>query len=907
MKLFKSFKIIRDESNVLLNNIAGLTNIFAHSHEHKDYETLYNHTRLVLHYFDLLVDQHQLEPCIDRLIEEISFDDEKIGNYLKKLFIHTIIFHDIGKVNPNFQSEKLKNTCVQANNTLKIGTDHSFLSAYSYLSYHISEIFNSDINDEYTNILACYTFLFTIPILKHHSSMLEKDYEFDTEKTESIHALVNHLIGYVEADYINQFIINENRLWDFFDEYINCHGNYDFFAIYALLKLNWSLLTAADYYATSEYMNDFKTEDFGLLNRSLREKIFKNFTTCKIYNKNLVEQLDYYLSFEPKQLEKSPHNLNILRQRLGAEVWVNLEKLKDEHVFYIEAPTGGGKTNLSMIAIIRLLQFHQEINKVFYVFPFTTLITQTLKSIKETLGLSDAEIAQIHSKAEILSKDEGEIDATYGNYYKNQVDNLFVNFPFVLLTHIKFFDILKSNDKKSNYLLHRLANSIVVMDEIQAYDPKHWDRIKYFISNYAKYFNIRFIIMSATLPRVHNISISDTDVLKFHDLIENPQQNYFKNPNFCSRVQIKSDLLEKQIALNDLAEIVYKKSEDYAINRTDGLKNSVFTIIEFIFKKTATAFYEVINEKNIFLDYEIFVLSGTIIEPRRKYIIEYLKDPENRKKKILVISTQVVEAGIDIDMDLGFKNQSLIDSDEQLAGRVNRNLNKESCELYLFRYDESQRIYGKDLRYLVTQQLETDEIKYILQNKDFDSFYQKVIAEINKKNKSVYKSNFHDYQKFISSFQFNKVNSEFRLIEDATITIFVPIDIPIVCYKNEQNFSKVELNFMLNAGICSMGDTSISGKSIWDYYTDLIYNSTKVQNKTLELKLLNSIMSKFVFSLYASKINDLKPFLFYNENQHDYNFHQYYLLNSAYIGDNQIYSLESGLHDSKLKNSFELF
>lgn len=65
---------------------------------------------------------------------------------------------------------------------------------------------------------------------------------------------------------------------------------------------------------------------------------------------------------------------------------------------------------------------------------------------------------------------------------------------------------------------------------------------------------------------------------------------------------------------------------------------------------------------------EVFLLSGTILEPRRREIINELKNPLSRKKNILLITTQVVEAGVDIDMDLGFKNISLIDSDEQLAG-----------------------------------------------------------------------------------------------------------------------------------------------------------------------------------------------------------------------------------------------
>ncbi|MBK6948879.1 MAG: hypothetical protein IPH16_13240 [Haliscomenobacter sp.] len=72
---------------------------------------------------------------------------------------------------------------------------------------------------------------------------------------------------------------------------------------------------------------------------------------------------------------------------------------------------------------------------------------------------------------------------------------------------------------------------------------------------------------------------------------------------------------------------------------------------------------------------------------------------------MLLITTQVVEAGVDIDMDLGFKNVSLIDSDEQLAGRVNRNVGKENCEVYLFRLNDATILYGKDYRYHITKNL----------------------------------------------------------------------------------------------------------------------------------------------------------------------------------------------------------
>ncbi len=910
MKSFKSFSDIDKDNACIYERLKKLSTIYAHSHGNKPFETLSQHSQLVIRYFISLVKKHNLENIIDHLIDQISFDNGIIASYTKKLFFNTFLFHDLGKVNDNFQVEKIKNPNLEYDKSIKIGSDHSFLSAYSFLSFHFNEIYNNQsIEPESRNILACYTFLFAIPIIKHHSGFILKDYEYNVEKTTSIHHFLISFGFDIDESFINKFLANESKLWEYFDNYI-ISKNFDFFPLFALLKLNWSLLTAADYYATSEYMNDLKVDDFGLIDGKLRETIFDNFLKCKRYNKELHEKQQEYLKLIPGQLFKSPENLNILRQRLGAEVWENIARYKDERVFYIEAPTGGGKTNLSMVAIRKLLELNPEINKVFYVFPFTTLITQTLKSIKETLGLAEENIAQVHSKAGFQSKEtENEVDAKYGNNLKNQIDNLFVNYPFTLLTHIKFFDILKSNDKKSNYLLHRLANSIVIIDEVQSYNPKHWDKVKYFISNYAKYFNMKIILMSATLPKLHNIAISDDELLRFNELIVNAKDNYLQNPNFSGRVNIKSDLLDiKNMSLEQLAGIVYEKSESYAINRPDKHKNSVYTIIEFIFKKTATEFNEIITEKKLFAGYEIFVLSGTIIEPRRKYIIEYLKDLRNRDKKVMLISTQVVEAGVDIDMDLGFKNQSLIDSDEQLAGRINRNVEKEGCELWLFRYNEPSKIYGGDLRYKVAGKLESKEIRYILQEKNFSVLYQKVMEEINTNNKSAYKTNFDDYRNHVASLRFNDINSEFKLIESDAVSIFIPENIPVLCYKNEHNFSDLELSFLENFKTFKAGDEYISGENVWDIYMSLIDNKQiPFVRKNTELKILNGIMSKFVFSVLANKITDLKPYLVYNESIQDYLVNQYYMLNKEHIGENKIYSLSSGLNEKKLKTHYEFF
>src|SRR5690606_13049710 len=228
------------------------------------------------------------------------------------------------------------------------------------------------------------------------------------------------------------------------------------FPLFALIKLNFSLLTASDYLATNQYMNGLLLDDFGILTKTRIDEIYEYLTQSewlnqeekkKNYNKYTYQDLYSHTFCNPK--EENGANLNILRKEMAIEVIRNIRENLNKNLFYIEAPTGGGKTNLSILATMELLKAHKgEYNKVFYVFPFTTLVTQTYKSIRETLGLQEDEVVELHSKAGFKEKQQD--DARYGGEKLNYINNLFVNYPFSLLTHIRFFDILKTNEKEVN-------------------------------------------------------------------------------------------------------------------------------------------------------------------------------------------------------------------------------------------------------------------------------------------------------------------------------------------------------------------------------------------------------------------------------------------------------------------------
>lgn len=648
-------------------------------------------------------------------------------------------------------------------------------------------------------------------------------------------------------------------------------------------------------------------DEFGIINNEFSQKMIDNFTITKEYNRKLYSDFNHYLNIPLSNLqEPSFKNLCLLRQKLGAEIIEGIDKNKEERVFYIEAPTGGGKTNLSMLAIVRLLDVHKaEITKVFYVFPFTTLVTQTHTVLSETFGLTDKDIIQLHSKAGFHTKKEENEDGVFGNEKQNYIDYMFVNYPICLMSHIKFFDIQKSDNKEKNYILHRLANSIVVIDELQSYSPSEWDKLKYFISNFAEAFNIRFIIMSATLPKIHSIA-AGFDV-EFNSLVKDVQSRYFQNPNFKDRVQFDFSLIDKYetISINELTNELFAKSIEY--HKENG---SVHAIIEFIHKKSTTEFYDsVIQNNDTFTFDEVLVLSGTILEPRRKEAIDFLKNPNNRSKNFLLITTQVVEAGVDIDMDLGFKNISLLDSDEQLAGRINRNATKDKCKLFLFKKDEPFRVYKSDFRFEFSKSLYKNktERSQILEKKDFKLLYELVMQKINDKNRYEFTKNLQDYIGNIKNLLFGKVNEGFKLIDNDNISFFVPLDIVLgLDNKNfPSHFSEIEYKFLKNHNCIE--SNLVIGKGVWDVYcSTVINNQANFVMKAVDLKILGGIISKFTFSMFNSDklLNEIKPFLKYDEERSNYKMFGYYCFNFDY---REIYSYEKGLDEKKLSTGANIF
>ncbi|MDY0215754.1 MAG: CRISPR-associated helicase Cas3' [Bacteroidales bacterium] len=857
MKLFKCFK---DNTNELIKVFSKLQKpYFAHlSPNNQDKESLLEHSKLVSKYCLKLIEVHGIEnridSILDKLINILSIkNQESWGNSLKEVFIAGVIYHDLGKINPNFQLLKMKNFDFKENKRLSIQSKHSFLGAYIYSNIFFKRILeNEDLKDDNEKLLMYFiVLLFSSTIKKHHSPTISLDLEFDNVLIDDCYSFLDRYYIQFDEQYSKSFFVGAK---DIYDGFINIVKNNDvYFELFALTKLLYSLLTASDFYATNEYMNSLEINEFGLLSSEKKNQIEYSFKSVKPYNHDLYAQFDFYKSFPFENLqERSALNLNILRQKLTAEIISNIKNNNNAKCFYIEAPTGAGKTNLSLAFITELFKIDSELNKVFYVFPFTTLITQTFNSIKETLDIDDDHIIQLHSKADFHESN----DAVYGNQKRLYIDNLFVNYPISLLSHVRFFDILKGNGKESNYLFHRLCNSIIIIDEIQTYNPEHWDKIVYFIANYAQLLNIRFLIMSATLPKID--ALHDKFAGSFVSLVSH-REKYFQNPNFAGRVSFDFSLIDqlkkpdnntKEEYLINLADFLLDKSEQYALNSNGKAK----VLIEFITKKTASLFFEILNKNFQANDYVIYLLSGDILEFRRKQIINSIKLGDNFK--VIVVSTQVIEAGVDIDMDLGFKDKSLIDSDEQLAGRINRNASKNNCIVYLFDCDNAKTIYGTDTRYKIQQTDREiyDDYKKILIEKQFHSLYEKVFEAKRKRMMTNLYSDGQYYSNFMN-FDFWKIHKDFVLIENNdSQQLFIPISIPIEYFENRKVLTDLK--------ILSDDFQFVDGEKVFILYENIIHsNVDDYIMKKINLKIIGSIMAQFSISVYRKQLDAISTML----------------------------------------------
>lgn len=357
-----------------------------------------------------------------------------------------------------------------------------------------------------------------------------------------------------------------------------------------------------------------------------------------------------------KSLEIKNIRMAEWRNRAYQDVLGSVENLSlEEKILSINLPTGSGKTLTALKAALRLKERLIEEKgynpRIIYVLPFTSIIEQNFDVFQKVLGTTESNVLLKHhylSQRVYQWEKEGEIESlsdTVSEHLVESWDSEIVVSTFVQLLHSIF-----TNRNRKLKKFHNIVNSIIILDEVQSIPHRYWNLVRETFSAMAKYLNCHFIFMTATMPLIFS-----EENKEIYELVKD-KRKYFEE---FSRITIDAKRLTDKTTLDEyktllLDDILRYKKDDFLI-----VMNTIRTSIEI---------YSFIKEE-LKDEAEIYYLSTNIIPKERLDRIKKIKESKNRK---IIVSTQMIEAGVDIDIDRVYRDFGPMDSINQTAGRCNR-------------------------------------------------------------------------------------------------------------------------------------------------------------------------------------------------------------------------------------------
>lgn len=379
----------------------------------------------------------------------------------------------------------------------------------------------------------------------------------------------------------------------------------------------------------------------------------------KLSASNTTIPAEKYVSFnilnnEREKLCSSKKQIDAIRTNIFNSVQNTLlSSYSSSNIYTITAPTGTGKTFSGFFAALKLKEMNNMTGKIIYTLPFTSIINQNYNSLLKLFsgsGAIDDRYILMHHHLGDISYTQQHSEAE--NYSVMQSKLLIETWcsGVIVTTFVQLMETLLGTRNKMLKKFHCLENSIILIDEIQSLDIHYHKIIEELITHTINRFNCKVILMTATKPVIFQGA---------KELLPN-YKDYYRMFN-RTRMLIDMDPKTCDEFVSAFVEL-YDENKSYLI-----VCNTIRQSLDI---------YSKLCKSNI-LDNEIlYYLSTNIIPKHREKVIsdvnKVLKNSNNLKKPIL-ISTQVVEAGVDFDFDEVYRDMAPLDSIIQCAGRCNRN------------------------------------------------------------------------------------------------------------------------------------------------------------------------------------------------------------------------------------------
>lgn len=444
---------------------------------------------------------------------------------------------------------------------------------------------------------------------------------------------------------------------------------------------------------------------------------------------------------------KKPKNGEVNRLRNDAREEV-LQKVDVPMGFYsLSLPTGMGKTLTSMAWALRHAR-HNGLKRIIIVLPYINIIDQTAQVLKDIFG--DEWVLEHHSsynEEDNSVKDSLEDCSSLQKRKKLACENW--DYPIIVTTTVQFFESFFSRKPSKCRKIHNIAESVVIFDEIQAL-PKE--------------------IILPTLTMLKNVQ----SVMKTSFLFCTATQPAFeKREDFAGIEYITPLFADPAVLYEKTRRVDYHLFSDLCPIGYDDLYAAVTqstgaALIVFNTKKASLEFYTSTKNKG---DWEkIYHLSTAMCPAHRKKIIAEIRDdlsPEN-KRRILVSSTQLIEAGVDFDFPVVFRAMAPLEAVIQSAGRCNREgkLNGRG-NVYLFKLADSgmpDETYAACAGF--AEDLIKSDINRLYKHDIFTQYYAQIINLFIDPDK-------YGINQAREAFNYETVNDTYRIIRKVTQGLYV--------------------------------------------------------------------------------------------------------------------------------------
>ena len=318
-------------------------------------------------------------------------------------------------------------------------------------------------------------------------------------------------------------------------------------------------------------------------------------------------------------------------------------------IYRLDLPTGAGKTNLSM-----RYAFHQLVKKkksrFFYITPFLSVLEQNASEIKKITG--DAGVLEHHSNVIYQDDDNDDKKTLMLDYLIDSWDS-----QIILTSMVQFFQTLFKTKSSNIRRFSNLANSVLILDEVQSLPIEVTTLFNLTMNFLNKVMNTTIILCTATQPAYDSTSITHRldyggKNVECPDIVELSPDEI----EVFARTELRKFKEENQnIRLSELVDFVLENNE------------SILAI--FNTKKTVDKFYTMLEELT---DRPLYQLSTNMCAQHRFDMISEIKQHLKDGVPIICISTQLIEAGVDIDFNQVIRSYAGIDSIVQASGRCNR-------------------------------------------------------------------------------------------------------------------------------------------------------------------------------------------------------------------------------------------